>query len=118
MPLSLLATSGPYESVLARGFAYREASDRPHRPIVLVGMLMMFVPVLVGSACALGVMVAALFSNPDPWSEIPRSAPALPLVAGGLYVSWKLITKTLRNYFRLKREALAGEDSDGEDSDE
>ncbi len=28
----------PYESVLAQGYAYKEASHHPNKPIVLLGM--------------------------------------------------------------------------------
>jgi hypothetical protein len=46
VPLTLMATSGPYEQVLARGYAYREGSNRPRKPIVVVGMWIIFGPPL------------------------------------------------------------------------
>ncbi len=38
LPVTVHATTGPYEQVLAQGFAFREASSKPHRPIILFGM--------------------------------------------------------------------------------
>jgi hypothetical protein len=107
-----MATSGPYESILARGFAYREASDNPRRPIIVVGILLIFVPVLIGCAGTLCVMAAELFSRGIQGRELPSTMVGLLFVVGGVYVSWKMITKTLHNYLRQKREALAETDSD------
>src|SRR5262245_17581054 len=47
MPLSNLAVTGPYESILARGFLYREATDSPRKLIVVLGMLLLWAPWLL-----------------------------------------------------------------------
>src|SRR5580692_10018353 len=43
-PISWYSKMGPFESIAARGFIWREAAERPRRLIVVVGMWLIFLP--------------------------------------------------------------------------
>jgi hypothetical protein len=43
-PLTTFATTAPYEHILAGGFAVRTASNAPTKPIILIGMWLLFGP--------------------------------------------------------------------------
>jgi hypothetical protein len=107
MPLSLIATIGPYETILARGFAYREATNNPRKLIVVIGMLMIFGPLFILATLGLRATVVALISGQANWGD---QLLVVPFAIGGMYVSWRMISKTLRNYFRMKREAAENGD--------
>ena len=43
-PLSSYSTMGPFETIFAQGFIYREAAQRPRRFIVVLGIWLIFLP--------------------------------------------------------------------------
>jgi zinc-ribbon domain len=93
-PLSWYFTIGPFESIFAQGFVYREAAERPRRFIVVAGIWLIFLPqVLVG----IGMLV---FNPGFGWN----------LVATGLIlISIAIIGRSTWNYISQKRQPSAQE---------
>lgn len=46
-PVGIISTVGPFERLFAEGFAYRQAVASPRKPIVLVGLWLIFLPTLL-----------------------------------------------------------------------
>ena len=44
-PISSYAATGPFESIFAEGAAYREAINKPRKPIMLIGIWLIFLPI-------------------------------------------------------------------------
>jgi len=90
-PVSGIAGLMPWEQVLAEGYIYRQAVEKPRRPVILMGMWMLFFPNLIMAAVMLDVarrgdyMGAVDFCTIAFWATISVAA---------LY-------QTTRNYFRL-----------------
>lgn len=100
-PLTFHATTGPYESIFAEGFAYREASSNPRKPIILIGMWLLWGPSFAVSLLMFGISVAACFEQGSlPWILVP-------LFGSGVCVwfTGALLFKTTKNYVRIREEA-------------
>jgi hypothetical protein len=88
-PLSAYAATGPFERLFAEGNAYRQATEQPHRPIVVVGIWLIFgIGALTGIGMAIG--------NPGVSSVVTGTAMAA--------FSGFIIAKTTRNYLRRQAE--------------
>lgn len=61
-PAGQLSVSGPLESVLAQGYAYRQSSDRP-RTMLLVGMWLLFGPFLLVTLAIVFAVVSQAASS-------------------------------------------------------
>jgi hypothetical protein len=101
LPLTLMATSGPYEHTLAVGYAYREASSNPRKPIVVLGVWLLMGPTFL---FAVAMIVVGLFHLPailESMKSFETFVSAF-LAAGFLffwtYVSGKLLLRTTVNY--------------------
>jgi len=105
-PASFAAMSMPYESVLARGFAARQASTKPRKLIVVIGMWVWMAPMfLIFSIGFLGTLYDACGVV---WQANPIRATlghlAVLAVCGGLAtIAGTLIYKTTRNYVNRPR---------------
>ncbi len=53
-PISGTAGMAPWERTLAEGFIYRSAVANPRKPIVLIGVWLVFLPVLVTNGFVIG----------------------------------------------------------------
>jgi hypothetical protein len=121
-PVTFQAVSMPYESILARGFAWREGSRNPQSLIVLVGMWVLFAPALVVSVIGFLALLAS-FREFD-WRPYPRTnflmaLLCLAFVGGMATISGLLLYKTTRNYLRLRRVAEETDsEEDAEDQEE
>lgn len=88
-PLTAYAAIGPFESLLAQGYAVRQAAERPRRPIVLLGIWLVFGPVaLVG---------ALMLLNPYPSNGGQWIPAGLMMV-----LSLAILTKTTWSFLRLR----------------
>lgn len=54
-PLSPYAATAPFESLLSEGHAWRQATSNPRRLVVVLGMWLLFGPMLAGSAWLLAM---------------------------------------------------------------
>jgi len=54
-PLSAYAATAPFESLLSEGHAWRRATSNPRRLVVVLGMWLLFGPMLAGSAWLLAM---------------------------------------------------------------
>jgi len=54
-PLSPYAATAPFESLLSEGHAWRRATSNPRRLVVVLGMWLLFGPMLAGSAWLLAM---------------------------------------------------------------
>ena len=98
-PLSSYASTAPFESVFAEGHVYRSAVERPHKPIVLLGIWVLF-------GC-LG-LTGALFIYLGFASEGLYSALMGLFMVG---VSCAIIFRTTRNYFLAGKSTSLPADS-------
>ncbi|MGD9644644.1 MAG: hypothetical protein AB7U73_02965 [Pirellulales bacterium] len=116
-PSTVKATTDPYLSLLAEASAYRKASQVPHKPIVLIGMWLLWGPTL--ALCALGViwfcavaslgLLDELFQNEFSVVRLFKFLACVALLAVvlvyGLLVSGTLVYRTTQNYFKRHRNA-------------
>jgi hypothetical protein len=91
-PLSSYAATGPFESLFAEGYVYREATEHPRKLIVVLGIWAIFGTVAIISTATLLFSPATGFSGET--------------VIGGLLlsISAMILWKTTRNYRSGKRE--------------
>lgn len=88
-PLTAYAAIGPFESLFAQGYAVRQAAERPRRPIVLLGIWLVFGPAaLVGAL----MLMTPHYSNGGEW-----------IIAGMMMVlSLAIIAKTTWSFLRCR----------------
>jgi hypothetical protein len=100
-PVTVIATTSPYERILAEGFAYREASENPDRTIKLVGMWLIWGPILLAVLTFGGWMLATAIKVNDLLLSL------FSIVYFGFFgwIAASLLLKTTRNWWRLRREA-------------
>lgn len=105
-PLTMTATAAPLERISAEAFAYREGSDNPDKPIIVVGILMIWVPLLLAALVMTGFLVYATFNPGLPWrlGDMPLLFAGYLILGFWLWVSSALIVKTMRNWLRIRRE--------------
>lgn len=99
-PLSLLAHVDPIQSIRTEGLMYAKAIDAKPKFIILVGIWVIFLPVLIGSLMLSGsIIIGGIGSGMSGfiffWAGIALAA-----------VSFVMLFKVTRNYFR------AGESGD------
>lgn len=91
-PLSSYAATGPFERLFAEGHIYRQAAERPHRPVILIGIWAIF-----GTLGAAGAVL--LFAG-------QRENFLTPVVGAVLLVlSTMMLWRTTRNYVAHRRAA-------------
>lgn len=79
---------GPYESIFAEGFIYRQASEQPRSLIVVLGMWLMFGMVMLAGAMLIMIRAGAVWG----------------LIGGGLdVISAAILWKTTKNYLARKK---------------
>ena len=112
VPLTVKATTDPYQELISEGFAYREAAEDPRRAIVVIGMWLLWGPIfLIGTALAIGFVVASVGALLEILSadEVTIAAVLETVVVFALMgvclgfwllVSGKLLYRTTRNYFK------------------
>ena len=90
-PLTSYAATGPFESMFAEGHVYRQAAERPHRFIVVLGIWLIFAAIAFIGVVMIQAGVRFMFGF---------------VVVGAILISLSLmmIVKTTRNYF-AKRQA-------------
>lgn len=105
-PLTPHATTDPVQSILAEGFAVRNATARPHKPIVLIGMWLLCLPGfsagLIGLLLSLGLLARGQCA----------AVGGLAVSVGLLLLFGAILRKTTVNYVRARREQA---DADAED---
>lgn len=84
-PLSAYAATGPFERLFAEGNAYRRATEQPRRPIVVLGIWLIFG---IGALTGIGIAIG----SPGVSSILTGTAMAA--------FSGFIIAKTTRNYRR------------------
>ncbi len=89
-PLTSYAATGPFESLFAEGHVYRQATERPRRFIVVLGIWIIF-----GAFALTGVVLVAV-GRADGFGRVLVGALLLAL-------SLVIIAKTTRNYFTGRR---------------
>jgi hypothetical protein len=97
-PISWYSKIGPFESIFAQGFILREATGRPRRLIVVLGIWLIFLPQLFAGLVFIQVA--------GPFSPLFGSGPAL--------ISIVIIWRTTRNYLSEKSNKLAADQTDSE----
>jgi len=93
-PLSGYAATGPFESLLAEGHAYRQAVEHPQKLVVFLGMWMIF-----GFMGCVGAFMFVL--NLGQYESRWFGIMGLVMFGIGIAILWR----TTRNYFRIRSEA-------------
>ena len=108
-PVSSIAVMDPMGTVYARGFAFQKAATRSTRPIMLIGMWLLFAPTaLFMLGFGLYGLVTLLFHPQLQLGEL--FSVGLFLAFGWLFAS--ILIRTTRNYRRLGRDPDSEADSD------
>lgn len=97
-PLSAISTTGPLERKFARSFMYRQAIAGQRRPIIVIGMYVMFLPMLIGAVC---MMIALL-------TQYEGGIPAKCAITAGIIlfglVPFTILFRTTKNYLKIRRK--------------
>jgi hypothetical protein len=107
LPLTMQATTSPYESILAEGFAYREATSRPQKPIVVIGMWLLLGPTFLFTIVA---DVFILIHLPQMFREMRGVEDCIQLLVILIimpiwtFVIGAILYKTTKNRERYKRK--------------
>ena len=117
---STIDPNDPCKLIAAEGQFYRDASENPDRPIVVIGMWLLWAPVLIVALIAdIGFLFALpdFIRNPPPADDLAIICIGLVVLASWTYISAKLLFKTTDNVARRKRnvaEQDAAPDRGGE----
>ncbi len=105
MPVTVQATTNPFERILAQGFAFREAANHPSKPIVVIGMWLVLAPSLIGifATCIVHALhLPQALGAADGSADVVAALATTVLLGFLAVVLGTLLYKTTRNYFRLK----------------
>jgi len=89
--MSSYASTAPFESVFSEGHVYRSAVERPHKPIVLLGIWVLF-----GCLSLTGALLLYL----------GMTSTGIPSALMGLFlsvISLVIIFRTTRNYLSARK---------------
>ena len=98
--LSSYASTAPFESRLATGSLFRQATERPRRFIVVLGMWM-----ICGAMAVAGVILVSRGHD----RGLLKGSYSLVLGALLLVVSLTMVLKTTRNYFAKRHGDRTGD---------
>ncbi len=102
-PLTSYAATAPFESIFAEGSVYRQAAERPHKFIIVLGIWLIF------GGMALGGLAITGFSLAD--QDRVHSIFGALFGLGLIIFSGLIIRKTTRNYLARKRTNEQAPDS-------
>jgi len=109
-PLTGLAVTDPLGQVYSEGDALRKAIDKPDRPLILVGMWLMWGPTFLACLVLIGWFVVAVSTEPfgppgapNVWEAVGLVALFVLFVVGLAVISGTMLFRTTRNYARLRR---------------
>ena len=92
-PLSSYASTGPFESLFAEGAVYRQAAGRPRKLIVVLGVWLIFIPMMLSGLAILNAGFGFF-----------GALGGVAIIA----VSGAMIWKTTRNYLAWKQAHKRG----------
>jgi len=95
-PLSALSVIGPWERIQAAGFAYREAVSGPPKPIILLGVWLLFFPGVLASAFWIGHLLPP--PTDDRWGPLGTVA----LLVGSCAICAGILIRATTNYFKKR----------------
>lgn len=119
-PLTAHSVYDPFDTILTTGYMYREASQRPKAPIVVVGIVMLLGPMFLISTYLLVLGVVELFRRPNQfeWWTIPLFA----VFGAAAYVSGAILMRTFENFQNHVDAAdstkQAGDDEEEDEAEE
>lgn len=101
-PIGKYTTFLPFERTLAEGVCYRSAVSNPRKPIILIGIWILFAPGLLAFLYALFVAKNILLHK---W-PFPYGAGVAELFFLYGLISVIILYRTTRNYIKLKNRTL------------
>lgn len=108
-PISSYAATGPFESIFAEGAAYRRAVSSPTKPIILVGVWLIFFPFACSGIFAAVFLIKTLIGSG--FTNIHRED--LYLMIWGLAlgpIGAFALYQTTRNYISTRRTQNSEQD--------
>lgn len=91
-PVGFISTIGPLEHIYAEGHAYRQAVEGRPKPIILIGIWLLFFPSLL-------VCLRLMFSG-------GKAAPLFILIFGGMaWICIMMLYRATKNYMKPRQEA-------------
>lgn len=96
-PVSGTAGIAPWERTLAEGFIYRKAVAKPGKPIVLIGVWVIFFPAMLMNGIWLGLQVKQ--------GDFGLGSTFVLL---GFVISVAALYQATRNYYRIPSSSQAG----------
>jgi len=120
-PLSAHSVSDPFDTIKTTGWAYRESQETP-RLIVVVGIWMIFSPVMFGSAYCLLIGLKEALSGRvgiDGFEGLLFYLVFPLLLAAALFISTTILYRTTKSYFAgQKPAARPADDAEEDDADD
>jgi hypothetical protein len=117
VPLTVQATTNPYDQIQAEGYAYREASRHPDKPIVVAGMWLLWGPCLLALVAVdiyVVVNIRSIINEArQMWSigDYTIVTAVAGACAFGQWVSGVILFRTTRNYLQRDVKRQRSEDS-------
>lgn len=97
-PIGAVATLDPVQTIQAQGFLFRKATEGRPRPMVLLGIWILFLPALVGSV----YFAIHIILNRYGFSDFFFFWGAIGLA----YIGFKVLYRTTKNYLTLPKKTL------------
>ena len=105
-PFMAMRNSDPMGSIWARGDAFAKAASTPRKPIVVVGVWMLFGPLALGCLVMCGIGIGEMIAKED-----LRGLIVMPVPVGGLALFGTILYRTTNNFFK-QREASEESEKD------
>ncbi|MGJ8676990.1 MAG: hypothetical protein ACSHX0_05700 [Akkermansiaceae bacterium] len=101
-PITSYASTGPFESIFAEGALYRAAISKPNKPIILIGIWLIFLPMAllvldpIFALCSKGGMSNLSKLDSITWIQISIASIVSTVAFYALYL-------TTRNYIKKQK---------------
>lgn len=121
-PLSGHAVTDPFETIRSTGFAYRRSQEKPRSLVVVIGVWLIFTPMLVYCFVALLEMLPQLAGGLGGRGDRLGFLLMLSLMAVGLYIPFTIIRRTTMGYLQQRersgRRCATDDEEEDDDSDD
>ena len=105
-PLTAYATIAPLAQVYCQGDAYRKSVSNPYKPIVLIGIWLLFGPMGVGVTYLAIVSLVTPFKKPvQGTSELIAILFSLLFYGSAAFIFDTILYRTTQNFFRIRHQS-------------
>lgn len=118
-PLTAHGSTDPVLGIFSRGFAVRQATTNPRRPIVVIGIWLWMAPLLL-----LGLLMASMALSgilhglrEGRWGQVSGATLGLLAMSAFVYIPFTILWRTTEAYFREKNSDTDNKPENVEDAE-